>query len=278
MKSCDRCSFVRGSDLEGGAVGDVSCGGCSWAQDGVLGHGDGRLTIPPHPAPRQGVSAPGHMRSCPTSDDCTGATPVSQGIPATLLGGAGLSVQTAVTLPASPPHQEMLKYSKSCEGAEDLQEALSSILGILKAVNDSMHLIAITGYEVRPHPSCQPGAGPEGAHHGRGVGVALHAHHPESHQNPVLLGRPAAHQQVEAPDVSTPGCVSALTGLRDHPLLVLPFTDRAWEPPPPGPPLLAEAAPDSEMLPLRPWVLRPLPGSSPLCKSLQHSSSLCFSL
>ncbi|KAI4581646.1 hypothetical protein MJG53_010089 [Ovis ammon polii x Ovis aries] len=46
-----------------------------------------------------------------------------------------------------PFFQEMLKYSKSCEGAEDLQEALSSILGILKAVNDSMHLIAITGYE-----------------------------------------------------------------------------------------------------------------------------------
>lgn len=43
----------------------------------------------------------------------------------------------------------MLKYSKNCEGAEDLQEALSSILGILKAVNDSMHLIAITGYDVR---------------------------------------------------------------------------------------------------------------------------------
>lgn len=43
----------------------------------------------------------------------------------------------------------MLKYSKGCEGADDLQEALSSILGILKAVNDSMHLIAITGYEVR---------------------------------------------------------------------------------------------------------------------------------
>lgn len=48
-----------------------------------------------------------------------------------------------------PDPQEMLKYSKSCEGAEDLQEALSSILGILKAVNDSMHLIAITGYDVR---------------------------------------------------------------------------------------------------------------------------------
>lgn len=43
----------------------------------------------------------------------------------------------------------MLKYSRNCEGAEDLQEALSSILGILKAVNDSMHLIAITGYDVR---------------------------------------------------------------------------------------------------------------------------------
>ncbi|XP_015267239.1 PREDICTED: guanine nucleotide exchange factor DBS [Gekko japonicus] len=43
--------------------------------------------------------------------------------------------------------KEMLKYSKNCEGAEDLQEALMSILGILKAVNDSMHQIAITGYD-----------------------------------------------------------------------------------------------------------------------------------
>uniref|UniRef100_A0A3Q3D4E3 MCF.2 cell line derived transforming sequence like n=1 Tax=Hippocampus comes TaxID=109280 RepID=A0A3Q3D4E3_HIPCM len=43
--------------------------------------------------------------------------------------------------------QEMLKYSKGCDGTDDLQEALTSILGILKAVNDSMHLIAITGYE-----------------------------------------------------------------------------------------------------------------------------------
>lgn len=43
--------------------------------------------------------------------------------------------------------KEMLKYSKGREGADDLQEALTSILGILKAVNDSMHLIAITGYE-----------------------------------------------------------------------------------------------------------------------------------
>ncbi|XP_059408683.1 guanine nucleotide exchange factor DBS-like isoform X3 [Carassius carassius] len=43
--------------------------------------------------------------------------------------------------------KELLKYSKGCEGEHYLQEALSSILGILKAVNDSMHLIAITGYE-----------------------------------------------------------------------------------------------------------------------------------
>ncbi|MBN3315146.1 MCF2L factor, partial [Atractosteus spatula] len=43
--------------------------------------------------------------------------------------------------------KELLKYSKNCEGAEDLQDALAAILGILKAVNDSMHLIAITGYE-----------------------------------------------------------------------------------------------------------------------------------
>ncbi|XP_034466206.1 guanine nucleotide exchange factor DBS-like isoform X6 [Hippoglossus hippoglossus] len=43
--------------------------------------------------------------------------------------------------------KELLKYSKGCDGCDDLQKALSSILGILKAVNDSMHLIAITGYE-----------------------------------------------------------------------------------------------------------------------------------
>ncbi|XP_051998642.1 guanine nucleotide exchange factor DBS-like [Xyrauchen texanus] len=43
--------------------------------------------------------------------------------------------------------KEMIKYSKGCEGSLELQAALSSILGILKAVNDSMHLIAITGYE-----------------------------------------------------------------------------------------------------------------------------------
>lgn len=51
--------------------------------------------------------------------------------------------------------QELLKYSRGCDGCDDLQEALTSILGILKAVNDSMHLIAITGYEVRTL-SCPP--------------------------------------------------------------------------------------------------------------------------
>ncbi|KAI5107485.1 guanine nucleotide exchange factor DBS isoform X3 [Silurus meridionalis] len=43
--------------------------------------------------------------------------------------------------------QELIKYSKGCEGVVELQAALSSLLGILKAVNDSMHLIAINGYE-----------------------------------------------------------------------------------------------------------------------------------
>lgn len=43
----------------------------------------------------------------------------------------------------------MIKYSKGCDGVVELQAALSSLLGILKAVNDSMHLIAINGYEVR---------------------------------------------------------------------------------------------------------------------------------
>ncbi|XP_048458501.1 guanine nucleotide exchange factor DBS [Rhincodon typus] len=43
--------------------------------------------------------------------------------------------------------KELLKYSKNSDGAKDLQEALAAILGILKAVNDSMHQIAITGYE-----------------------------------------------------------------------------------------------------------------------------------
>ena len=44
--------------------------------------------------------------------------------------------------------QELLKYSTGCEGATELQGALAAMLDLLKAVNDSMHQIAITGYEV----------------------------------------------------------------------------------------------------------------------------------
>ena len=127
--------------------------------------------------------------------------------------------------PPAPP-QEMLKYSKTCEGAEDLQEALSSILGILKAVNDSMHLIAITGYEVRLRPPCQPGAGPEGPITGRGRPARTSPRIPC-----------AAAVQAGAQDVPTPGRVSARPGSGTTP---------------PGPPLLAQAASDSRMPPLHP--------------------------
>ncbi|XP_061090915.1 proto-oncogene DBL [Conger conger] len=43
--------------------------------------------------------------------------------------------------------KELLKHSVGCEGASELQEALSAMLDLLKSVNDSMHQIAITGYE-----------------------------------------------------------------------------------------------------------------------------------
>ncbi|XP_056152655.1 proto-oncogene DBL [Lampris incognitus] len=43
--------------------------------------------------------------------------------------------------------KELLKYSTGCSGTSDLQEALSAMLDLLKSVNDSMHQIAITGYE-----------------------------------------------------------------------------------------------------------------------------------
>lgn len=45
--------------------------------------------------------------------------------------------------------QELLKYSADCEGASELQGALTAMLDLLKSVNDSMHQIAITGYEVK---------------------------------------------------------------------------------------------------------------------------------
>ncbi|XP_048810402.1 guanine nucleotide exchange factor DBS-like isoform X8 [Lagopus muta] len=43
--------------------------------------------------------------------------------------------------------KEMLKCSKNSEGTAELEEALATVLGIIKSVNDSMHQIAITGYE-----------------------------------------------------------------------------------------------------------------------------------
>uniref|UniRef100_A0A3Q3JJ39 MCF.2 cell line derived transforming sequence a n=1 Tax=Monopterus albus TaxID=43700 RepID=A0A3Q3JJ39_MONAL len=43
--------------------------------------------------------------------------------------------------------KELLKYSADCEGASELQGALTAMLDLLKSVNDSMHQIAITGYE-----------------------------------------------------------------------------------------------------------------------------------
>ncbi|XP_034037554.1 proto-oncogene DBL isoform X2 [Thalassophryne amazonica] len=43
--------------------------------------------------------------------------------------------------------KELLKYCTDCEGASELQGALTAMLDLLKSVNDSMHQIAITGYE-----------------------------------------------------------------------------------------------------------------------------------
>ncbi|NXO81169.1 MCF2L factor, partial [Sitta europaea] len=49
--------------------------------------------------------------------------------------------------PISFFNQEMLKCSKNSEGTAELEEALATMLDIIKSVNDSMHQIAITGYE-----------------------------------------------------------------------------------------------------------------------------------
>ncbi|XP_044060416.1 proto-oncogene DBL isoform X2 [Siniperca chuatsi] len=43
--------------------------------------------------------------------------------------------------------KELLKYSTDCEGTSELHLALTAMLDLLKSVNDSMHQIAITGYE-----------------------------------------------------------------------------------------------------------------------------------
>ncbi|XP_030837680.1 guanine nucleotide exchange factor DBS isoform X7 [Strongylocentrotus purpuratus] len=43
--------------------------------------------------------------------------------------------------------KEMMRYSPMEKGADDLQAALDCMLTVLKYVNDSMHQVAITGYE-----------------------------------------------------------------------------------------------------------------------------------
>ncbi|KAM6924206.1 proto-oncogene DBL [Xenentodon cancila] len=43
--------------------------------------------------------------------------------------------------------KELIKYSTDCEGTCELQGALTAMLDLLKSVNDSMHQIAITGYD-----------------------------------------------------------------------------------------------------------------------------------
>ncbi|KAJ7992839.1 hypothetical protein DPEC_G00266190 [Dallia pectoralis] len=43
--------------------------------------------------------------------------------------------------------KEMLKCSKNQDGTAELEEALATMLDIIKSVNDSMHQIAITGFE-----------------------------------------------------------------------------------------------------------------------------------
>lgn len=44
--------------------------------------------------------------------------------------------------------QELLKHCTEERYCCELQEALDSMLELLKSVNDSMHQIAITGYQV----------------------------------------------------------------------------------------------------------------------------------
>ncbi len=49
--------------------------------------------------------------------------------------------------------KEMLKYTGLSDGGIDLQQAVDSMLSVLKYVNDLMHQIAITGFPVSS-PSC----------------------------------------------------------------------------------------------------------------------------
>ena len=55
--------------------------------------------------------------------------------------------------------QEMLKYSSAEPGADDLKTALDCMLTVIKYVNDTMHQVAITGFEVCINSSRAPSVG-----------------------------------------------------------------------------------------------------------------------
>ena len=42
----------------------------------------------------------------------------------------------------------MLKYTQCGDGVTELEEAVDTMLSVLKYVNDMMHQVAITGYDV----------------------------------------------------------------------------------------------------------------------------------
>lgn len=52
--------------------------------------------------------------------------------------------------------QELLKQCTEQRYRSELQEALNSMLELLKSVNDSMHQIAITGYQVTTSERIEP--------------------------------------------------------------------------------------------------------------------------
>ena len=60
--------------------------------------------------------------------------------------------------------QEMLKYTEDEASVCELKDALNTMLGVLKYVNDIMHQVAITNFPVSTHApgnppvsSCAPG-------------------------------------------------------------------------------------------------------------------------
>lgn len=61
-----------------------------------------------------------------------------------------------------PCPQELLKHCDEPQYRAQLQEALDCMLDLLKSVNDSMHQIAIVGYQVAAEPTSSRGAGVKG--------------------------------------------------------------------------------------------------------------------